>query len=84
MSSTIDWDQLDPLAMIGGPTGGLSDDVTHGGMGSAGILPQHPAFHPAHPFFWFAVIAGVTFGAIGASTHLRVGPFKAGLDAGKE
>lgn len=80
----VDWAQLDPLTMIGGPTGGLSDDVTTGGLGSSGIFPQaHPA-SPDHPLFWFAVLAGVTLGAIGASTHLRVGPFRAGLDAGKD
>ena len=78
------WDQLNPLALIGGPTGDLSDDVTTGGLGASGILPTAHPLHPDHPLFWFGVIAGVTLGAIGASTHLRVGPFKAGFDAGKD
>lgn len=78
------WTQLDPLAMIGGPTGGVSDDVTTGGLSGSGISPvSHPA-SPDHPLFWFGLIAGVTLGLIGASTHLRVGPFRAGFDAGKE
>jgi len=77
------WTQLDPLALIGGPTGGVSDDVTTGGLGSSGVLPTHSPAHPDHPLFWFAVFAGVTLGLIGASTHLRVGPFSAGLAAGK-
>lgn len=76
------WAQLDPLTAIGGPSGGISDDITTGGLGSSGVLPTSSLAHPDHPLFWFAAIAGVTFGLIGASTHLRVGPFKAGIDAG--
>lgn len=82
MASNI-WAQLDPLAQVGGPTSGISPDVATGTMGSAGIIAMSPVHSPAHPFFWFAVIAGVTFGLVGASTHLRVGPFRAGVSAGK-
>ena len=78
------WDELNPLALVGGPTGGLSDDITTGGLGSSGVLPMSSAFHPDHPFFWFATFAAVTFGLIGASTHVRIGPFKAGASAGEE
>jgi hypothetical protein len=80
----MNWDLLNPLAMVGGPTGGLSDDITTGGLGSSGILPSASVMHPDHPFFWFAAIAAATFGLVGASTHLRVGPFKASASAGKD
>lgn len=78
------WDQLNPLAMVGGPTGGVSDDVTTGGLGATGILPASSPIHPDHPLFWFAAFAAVTLGLIGGSTHLRVGPFKASASAGKD
>ncbi len=77
------WAQLDPLAMVGGPVGGVSDDVTTGGLGASGILPATSQFHPNHPMFWFGGLLLVTVGLIGGSTHLRVGPFKASVDAGK-
>lgn len=76
------WDQLNPFAMLGGPTGGLADDVTTGGLAAGVSGVPHPA-SPDHPLFWFAAFAGVTLGLIGASTHLRVGPFRAGFDAGR-
>ena len=81
---TTIWDQLNPLAQVGGPTGGLSDDITTGGLGASGVLPTSAVLHPDHPFFWFAMFGAVTFGLIGASTHLRVGPIKAGVTAGKD
>lgn len=82
MGNSSAWAQLDPLTMIGGPTGGLSEDVTTGGLGASAVQSMSSVAHPDHPFFWFALIAGVTVGLIGASTHLRVGPFRAGIDAG--
>lgn len=78
------WDDISPLSQVGGPLGGLSDDVTTGGLGSTGILPIKSVLHPDHPLFWFGTIALVTFGLIGGSTHLRVGPFKASASAGKD
>lgn len=82
------WDELDtgwaPIAQIGGMTPGLSTDVKSGGLGTAGISINTGVAHLDHPFFWFAALAAVTFGLIGGSTHLRVGPFKAGASAGKD
>ena len=75
--ASAEWAQLDPLAMVGGPSGGLSDDVTTGGLGSSGVLPKTHLASVDHPLAWFALFAAVTFGFIGASTHLRVGPFRA-------
>lgn len=80
----MDWSQLDPLATIGGIQGSASTDVVSGGLGGAGISPQSAPYSPDHPLFWFAAIAGVTFGLIGLATHVRVGPFRAGFEAGKE
>lgn len=80
----MDWSQISPLAAVGGPTGGLSDDITTGGLGNVTVLPIQKALHPDHPFFWFAALGAVTFGLIGASTHLRVGPFRADASAGKD
>lgn len=40
-------------------------------------------WHPDSPLFWFGTLLAVTFGLIGASTAVRVGPFKASFDAGK-
>lgn len=85
MSTRADtWAQLDPLAMVGGPVGGVSDDVTTGGLGASGILPAQSRFHPDHPMFWFGAVLLVTVGLVGGSTHLRVGPFKASVGAGKD
>ena len=39
-------------------------------------------WHPANPLFWFAAIAGVTFGFMGYSTSVRVGNSKASLNLG--
>lgn len=82
MASNV-WAQLDPLAMIGGPSGGAADDVTTGALGASAITPITSVLHPDHPFFWFALVAGATIGLVGASTHLRVGPARAGIDVGK-
>lgn len=76
------WDQLNPLTLIGGPSGGVSDDVTTGGLGSSGILPKAPAMSPDHPLFWFGAILAVTLGLIGTTNHVRVGPFRADFNAG--
>ena len=40
-------------------------------------------WHPDNPLFWFGVLGAVTFGLIGASTAVRVGPFKGAIAAGK-
>jgi hypothetical protein len=38
---------------------------------------------PDSPLFWFAVVAAATFGLMAANVHIKVGPFKAGVSAGK-
>lgn len=40
-------------------------------------------WHPDNPLFWFGMLAAVTFGLIGASTAVRVGPFKGSVSAGR-
>jgi hypothetical protein len=82
--TVVDWTQLDPLASIGGISGDVSTDVSAGGLSQAGIYATAAPYSPDHPLFWFAALAGVTFGLIGLATHVRVGPFKAGFQAGKE
>lgn len=83
-SSDTSWALLDPMASFAPMTPGLSTDVSSGGLGSAGIVSKAPRTSPEDPLFWFAVIAGVTLGLVGASTHLRVGPFKVSGSAGKD
>ena len=82
MWETIDPTQMDPLVLLGGPVG-VSDDVTTGGLGSSGIVANPAPWSPDHPLFWFGAVAAFTVGLIGASTHLRVGPFKADASLGR-
>ena len=58
------------------PTGRVS------GPGQLSGASGRPLWHPDHPFFWFAGIAALTVGLIGANAHLRVGKAKAGVDVG--
>lgn len=39
-------------------------------------------WHPDSPLFWLGAVIALTFGLIGASTQIRVGPFKASAGAG--
>lgn len=43
-----------------------------------------PAWHPNNPLFWFGGLLLVTFGLIGATSSLRVGPVRASVKAGKD
>lgn len=54
-------------------------------VGGESPLEAHTGqpWHPDSPLFWFGMLAAVTFGLIGASTAVRVGPFRAGVTAGK-
>lgn len=38
---------------------------------------------PDNPVFWFGVVAAVTFGLIGFSTHARIGRAEAGIEVGR-
>lgn len=76
------WSSFDPLASLGVNFTDQSDQNTsttsHTASSSA------PPWSHENALFWFAAFGAVTFGLIGASTHLRVGPFKAAVSAGKK
>lgn len=78
------WDEINPWASIGGTATEPAPDVTHGGLGQVGINRAVSALSPEHPLFWFGAVAAVSLGLIGASTHLRVGPFRVSGSAGKD
>ncbi len=44
---------------------------------------KEPPWSPRNPLFWFGVLAAATFGFMGYSTTVRVGPAKAGVSVGK-
>lgn len=50
--------------------------------GGPPAFAQSPLYHPDHPLFWVAGIVLVTFGFIGANSAIRVGKFKASVNAG--
>jgi hypothetical protein len=56
--------------------GGVGADVRTGQLGQAAISASPSVAHPDHPFFWFAVIAAATALVVGASTSIKVGPFR--------
>ena len=45
---------------------------------------QPPPWSPESPLFWFAAIAGVTFGFVAVSTSVRVGPGRVSASLGKK
>lgn len=78
-----DWDANRLLGLR--PPGAESPGVAPGMASSAhpGLFhADAPLWSPANPLFWFGVVLLVT-GAAAASTELRVGPFRAGVAAGK-
>lgn len=77
------WAELDPMTQIGGITHGVSTDVSTGGLSSAQTAAKMSVTSLDHPLMIFAVVAAATFGLIGASTHLRAGPFKLSAQGGK-
>lgn len=84
-SSALDdtWAALDPMASFAPMVPGLSTDVATGGMAGAGIVSVPGRASPDNPLFWWGALLAVTLGLVGASTHLRVGPFKVATSAGK-
>jgi hypothetical protein len=78
------WAQLDPMASFAPMVPGVSTDVGAGALGSAGIVSQVPRTSHEDPMFWFGLVLAVTLGFVGASTHLRVGPFKVSGQAGNK
>lgn len=86
-----DWDSVDPYhlygAMPSGAANGRQGDIADPLTASAGPSTlegrSDKPWHPDSPLFWFGVTLAVTLGLIGASTSIRVGPYKAAISAGK-
>jgi hypothetical protein len=57
-------------------SGGIGADVSTGQLGQVAISGAPSVAHPDHPFFWFALIAAATVLVVGASTSIKVGPFR--------
>jgi hypothetical protein len=71
-----------PASTIGQP------DVSMGALAPGTSSPlevggTRKPWHPDNPMFWVGVLLAATFGLVGASTSIRVGPFKASAGAGK-
>jgi hypothetical protein len=86
----LDYSSWTPRALLGLNPGavppGAQTTITPGIARSAGpgiLADTSKPWHPDSPMFWFGVLLATTFGLIGASTSLRVGPFKAAASAGK-
>jgi hypothetical protein len=71
------------MASFAAQVPGVSTDVQVGGLSSAGVIPVNGRFSVGNPLTWVLIIGGVTFGAIGLSTHARFGPFKVSGSAGR-
>lgn len=85
------WAQMTPFNLVG--LTAQAPQAAHAGATTAipGVARSSgPAlvggttkpWHPDSPLFWFGVIAAATFGLIGASTSVRVGPAKAAVSVG--
>jgi hypothetical protein len=51
-------------------------------QGPSSALGSAAPYHPDHPLFWVGAIILATFGLIGANSALRIGKFKASVNAG--
>lgn len=71
-----------PAGMVAGGPGTMGGSLD--GVNGASVIDRHgpQPWHPDNPLFWFGLLAAVTFGFIGASTHVRVGKVRAGVTAG--
>lgn len=81
------WDKIDPYHMLGAkPAEALPSTPGHSPLSAATAsqLDRHgnKPWHPDSPLFWFGILAATTLGLIGASTSVRLGPFKGALSAG--
>jgi hypothetical protein len=74
-----------PAASVGRPGDALDGPPLAASAGPA-VDERHSdkPWHPDSPLFWFGTLLAVTLGLIGASTSIRVGPFKAAIAAGKK
>ena len=85
-----DWQNLDPFHTLGlnpaqSADAGVQSIPSVGRSAGPGLLNGHTKpWHPDNPLFWFGSVALVTFGLIGASTQIRIGPLKASASAGKK
>lgn len=70
-----------PAQMVGRPSEG--QPLARAAGPSLADRNSDKPWHPDSPLFWFGAVLAVTFGLIGASTSIRVGPFKAAVAAGK-
>ncbi len=77
------WDELNPMSLVGiNPGAPQAPDVTTGQLSQTAVAVTKSGLHPDNALLWFGGILAVTLGLIGASAHLRVGPFRVGGDAG--
>lgn len=82
------WDHFGPQILGIKPAAATAAGAGLGGGLVASAGPElaegrsDKPWHPDSPLFWFGVLAAVTLGLIGASTQIRVGPFKAAVSAG--
>ncbi len=81
------WDAIDPFHLLGAKSGEMLSAAQPAGAMPTATRSSLDAnsdkpWHPDSPLFWFGALLAVTFGLIGASTTVRVGPFKAAAAAG--
>jgi hypothetical protein len=81
-----EWDRFNAYDLFNVKPSGVSGPVGPGlerstGPGIMNSIPK--PWHPDNPMFWFGVLLLVTFGAVGASTSFRAGPFSGSIGAGK-
>jgi len=71
------------VGLVAGPATTTATALPTVGAISARGEATPPPWSPDNPLFWFGLVLGVTFGLVGASTSLKVGPFKAAVSAGE-
>jgi len=97
--AVLSWDTLDPYHTTGLLASGVTVPAPAAGMPNGPGAPSPGAvgnsaaahFSPSRPMFWGAVLIGLTFVAVGASTgnvhasareHVNVGPLHEDAGAG--
>lgn len=69
-------------ALAGAPTVTRDQSAAAPSAGPA-LTTKEPPWSPRNPLFWFGIIAAATFGFMGYSTTVRVGPAKGSVELGK-
>lgn len=83
------YDVIDPYHMLGARPASMVGPQPEGAAGltagTSSLMDRHgdKPWHPDSGLFWFGMLLATTMGLIGASTAVRVGPFKGALSAGK-